>query len=115
MTRVKKAVHAIKHRRSTLQKTKGYRFGRSTKEKAANEAIVHAGKHAFNDRRKKKGVFRALWNIRINAALTGHELSYSKLINALKVKEIGLNRKVLSEIANENPETFSRILETVQK
>ena len=117
MARVKKAVHALKYRRTLLKKTKGYRFGRSTKERAASEAFAHAGKYSFTHRRDKKNDFRDLWIVRINAALSsttlgtsGQALSYSKFMGALKKKGIAVNRKMLSEIGAEHPETFKRIV-----
>jgi large subunit ribosomal protein L20 len=113
MSRVKKGVHALKTRRNILKQVKGYRFGRSKKEKQAYEAISHAGAYAFAHRRDKKGDMRRLWNVRINAAL-GDSLSYSKFIGALKKKNINLNRKVLSEIAAKYPESFKRILAQAQ-
>lgn len=111
MTRVKKAVHALKTRRNVLKKVKGYRFGRGTKEREAYEGIMHAGAYAFAHRRDKKGEMRRLFNIRINAALG--DKSYSKFIGALKKKNIALDRKVLSQMAAENPESFKRIIEKV--
>lgn len=113
MTRVKKGVHAIKNRRSILKRAKGYRHGRSTKERAANEALVHAGSYAFAHRRDKKNDFRKLWNVRIGAALKPEGFSYSKFIGALKKKEIALDRKILSGLAKNNPETFKRVVEKV--
>lgn len=110
MTRVKKAVNALKTRRNILKKVKGYRFGRSTKEKQAYEAIMHAGAYAFAHRRDKKGDMRRLAIVRVNAALDHNGLSYSKFMGALKKNNIELNRKMLSEIADQNPETFKRIL-----
>jgi large subunit ribosomal protein L20 len=109
MTRVKKGVHALKTRRNILKKVKGYRFGRGTKEKQAYEAISHAGAYAFAHRRDKKGDMRKLFNVRLNAGL-GEGMSYSKFIGALKKSKMDLNRKVLSEIAAEHPETLKRIL-----
>ncbi len=113
MTRVKGGVNALKTRKNVLRKVKGYRFGRGTKERQANEAIFHAGTYAFAHRRDKKGDFRRLWNVRINAALEPLNLSYSKFIGALKKKGIALDRKALSEIAHKNPETFKRIISKV--
>jgi len=113
MARVKKGVNALKTRRNVLKQVKGYRFGRSTKEKQAYEAIVHAGTYSFAHRRDKKGDFRKLWNVRLNSALRENGLSYSKFIGTLKKKNIELNRKVLSEIAAKTPEVFSRILAKV--
>ncbi|MBI3632548.1 MAG: 50S ribosomal protein L20 [Candidatus Vogelbacteria bacterium] len=115
MTRVKKGVNALKRRRNILKQVKGYRFGRSTKERAAKDAILHAGRSAFGDRRKKKRNFRKLFTVRINAEARINGISYSKLIGALKKSKIDLNRKVLSEIAEMNPESFKRILTKTAK
>lgn len=113
MSRVKKGVNALKARKNILKQTKGYRHGRSTKERAANEAIAHAGTYAFAHRRDKKGEFRRLWNVRLNASLRPLGISYSKFIDKLKKNKIDLNRKMLSEIAIQNPETFKKIVEKV--
>ena len=110
MARVKKAVNALKTRRNVLRQAKGYRFARSKKERAAYEALVHAGAHAFRDRRDKKGTWRRLWNIKINAFVRNHKLSYSKFINLLKKKGIGLDRKILADLAENHQQTFSRIV-----
>ena len=116
MARVKKAVNALKTRRNILRQAKGYRFARSKKERAAYDALAHAGAHAFRDRRDKKGTFRRLWNIKINAALsstalgTSNQLSYSKFIGALKKKNIAVDRKILADLAENNQATFARIL-----
>ena len=115
MARVKRGTISNKTRKNKLKMVKGYRFGRSTKERMANEAIRHAGKHAFNDRRKKKGNFRALWITRLNAALTPHDISYSRFIDKLHKSKIKLNRKVLSELARTNPESFDRIVKEILK
>lgn len=114
MTRVKKGVNALKTRRNVLKQVKGYRHGRSTKERQAYEAISHAGAYAFAHRRDKKGDFRRLWNVRLNAALREHGWSYSKFIGAMKKKGMTVNRKMLSEIAHKNPESFKRIVESVK-
>ncbi|GMQ95036.1 MAG: 50S ribosomal protein L20 [Patescibacteria group bacterium] len=114
MTRIKRGTISLKRRRSVLKQVKGYRFGRSTKERQAKEAIAHAGAHAFTHRRDKKGDFRRLWQIKINAAVRPLGLSYSKFIDALKKKEVGLDRKVLADIAENNPEVFERIVKEVQ-
>lgn len=114
MTRVKKGVNALKTRRNILKQTKGYRHGRGTKERQAYEAISHAGTYSFAHRRDKKGDFRRIWNVRLNAALREHGFSYSKFIGGLKKKNILLNRKMLSEIAAASPESFKRIVEGVK-
>lgn len=113
MTRVKGAKHALKKRRNILKRVKGFKWGRSSKERQAKEALMHAGEKAFGDRRKKKNDFRRLWQKKINASVRPLGFSYSKFIKALKDKEIELNRKVLSEIANEKPEIFERIVNQV--
>lgn len=113
MPRVKKGVNALKTRRNALKQVKGYRFGRSKKEKQAYEAISHAGNYAFAHRRDKKGDMRKLWNVRLNAFLDDKSISYSKFMGSLKKKNIILNRKMLSEIAKTNPESFSRLLQKI--
>ena len=112
MTRVKKAVNALKARKNILRKVKGYRFGRSTKERMAQEAIFHAGSYAFAHRRDKKNDFRKLWNVKINAGLG--KMPYSKFIVALKKKNIALDRKILANLAENNPQTFARVVEQVK-
>lgn len=115
MARVKGSKMSNKARRNTLSQVKGYRFARSKKKRAAYEAIVHAGKYAFAHRRDKKNDFRKLWTVRINGALdtVGTTLSYSRLIDTLKKKNIVINRKMLSEIAESRPESFERIIKQV--
>lgn len=114
MARVKGGVISAKRRRNVLKRAKGYRHGRSTKERLAKESLVHAGKNAFNHRRDKKTDFRQLWIVRLNAALREQGFkSYSTFIAGLKKANIGLDRKVLSEIAAKHPETFSRIVKKV--
>lgn len=115
MSRVKKGTNANKHRRNTLGMVKGYRFGRSTKKKLANEAIRHAGRNAFRDRRTKKRTFRQLFTIRMNAGLRLHGETYSKFIGKLTKAGITLNRKVLSEMASNSPESFERVIQEVNK
>ena len=122
MSRVKGGVNSLKRRKNVLKMVKGYRFGRSKKERMAKEAIFHAGKYAFAHRRDKKNDYRKLWNVRINAGLdagnftvaaTGKPLSYSRLMGALKKNSIAVNRKMLAELAEKSPATFSRIIEKV--
>ncbi|MDP2705103.1 MAG: 50S ribosomal protein L20 [Patescibacteria group bacterium] len=110
MTRVKKGVHALKRRRNILEQTKGYRFGRSTKEREAKTAISHAGSYAFAHRRTKKREARRTWNIKIGAQARTFNLSYSKFIGALKKKNISIDRKVLAHLAENEPETFKRLV-----
>ncbi len=114
MARVKGGVTSQKRRRNVLRQVKGYRFARSKKERAAKEAIVHAGKYAFAHRRVKKNDFRTLWNIRLNAALRTEGMNYSKFIGALKKHKIALNRKMLSELAEVSPSSFKAVLAAVR-
>ena len=113
MARVKRGTIANKTRRNRLKMVKGYRFGRRSKEKLANEAIRHAGRNAFRDRRNKKRTNRALWNVRLNAGLRPLGEKYSTFIDKLNKKGIALNRKVLSEIAAGNPDSFKRLVDEV--
>lgn len=110
MTRVKKGVHALKRRRSVLKQTKGFRHGRSKKERQAKEALLHAGNYSFAHRKDKKSHNRKLWNIKINAGSRELGMSYSKLINALKKNKVLLDRKILSDLAENHPKTFAKIL-----
>lgn len=114
MSRVKKGVNALKTRRNVLSKVKGYRFGRSKKERQATEAIFHAGSYAFAHRRDKKGDFRRLWNVRLSAILHENGISYSKFISLLSKNKITLDRKVLSEVALKNPEVFKSLLSNLK-
>jgi len=110
MTRVKKGVHALKRRRSVLKQTKGFRHGRSTKERQAKDALLHAGNYAFAHRKDKKSHNRKLWNIKINAGSRELGLSYSKMIALLKKNKIELDRKILADLAQNNPKTFAKII-----
>lgn len=97
-----------------MRRAKGFKWMGKNKERAARERILRAGKHSFQDRRKKKRVNRALWNVKINAALrSGHGISYSKFIHQLKKAHIEINRKMLAEFAEHRPDTFSKIVESV--
>jgi large subunit ribosomal protein L20 len=111
MSRIKRAVQARKHRKNILKQTKGFKYGRKSKFKLAKEAIRHAWTYSFRDRKVKKRAFRNLWNLQINAAVRPNGITYSRFINALKKKNIELDRKVLSELAKEYPEVFSKIIE----
>jgi len=115
MTRVKRGKIALKTRKNVLKRTKGFRFGRKSKEAVAYEALVHAGKYAFAHRKDKKADFRKLWTVKLNAALRPLGLSYSKFIDKLKKANIELDRKVLSEMAENYPDSFKRIVDQVNK
>lgn len=113
MTRVKRGVIKNKRRKNILKQTKGFRFGRSTKEAQAKDALMHAGAYSFAHRKDKKADARSLWTTRLNAAVRPLGISYSKFIDGMKKKNIGLDRKVLSDIAQNNPETFARIVKSL--
>ncbi len=114
MPRVKRGKIALKRREKILKYTKGYKWGRKSKERAAKEALIHAWTHAYRDRRVKKRTARALWQIRLNAAARGHGLNYSRLAAGLKKSKIALDRKVLSQIAMDYPEVFKEIVEKIK-
>jgi large subunit ribosomal protein L20 len=103
-----------KHKK-ILKLAKGYRGTRSKLIKRANEAVLRAGEHAFEGRRKRKGDMRQLWISRINAALRKHDIMYSRFINGLKKSKIELNKKMLSEIAINDPKSFDEIVAKVKQ
>jgi large subunit ribosomal protein L20 len=110
MARVKRGIIAHKRREKVLKQTKGFRWGRKSKERLAKEALLHAKSRAFVGRKNKKRVYRTLWAVRLNAALRP-DMSYSAFIAALKKKEIQLDRKVLAHLALHEPELFQKIKE----
>lgn len=110
MARVKRGTMKNKRRKYILAQTKGYRFDRKSKERVAKEAIKHAGSYAFKHRRAKKREFRQLWALRINAAARPLGFSYSKLIGALKKKNIALDRKSLAALAKDHPVVFEKVV-----
>lgn len=113
MPRVKRGVSATKRRRNVLKATSGFRFGRSTKERQAREGLLHAGRYSFDHRKNKKGDFRRLWQIQIGAAVKPLGYSYSKFMGALKKKGSDLDRKVLAELAQNEPEVFESLVKEV--
>lgn len=110
MSRIKRGTTSLKRRRNVLKKAKGYRFARSKKEAAARETLLHAGVHAYRDRRDKKGTFRRLWQIKINAAVRPHNLSYSRFIDSLKKNKIEIDRKILATLAEKEPAIFEALI-----
>ncbi|TXH06663.1 MAG: 50S ribosomal protein L20 [Candidatus Moraniibacteriota bacterium] len=116
MSRVKRGVMTKKRHKNILSKAKGYRWGRKKLFTKAKEAVIKAGKYARRDRRAKKRTFRALWIVRLNNALRENGTTYAKFIALLKAKSIALDRKVLSEMAVENPTVFATLVkETLAK
>ena len=110
MVRVKRGKISIKQRKKILRETKGFRWSRKSKERAAREALLHAYTHSFHDRRKKKGNFRRLWNIKINAGARSHGFSYSRFISLLKKANINLDRKILADLAENHPTAFEAVV-----
>ncbi len=115
MTRVKRSVHARKKRRAVLARAKGYRGEARTSYKRAKEAVMKADSYAYRDRRNRKRDFRRLWIVRINAAARKEGLSYSQFMAGLREAGIGLNRKMLADIAVRDPETFGRFAERAKE
>jgi large subunit ribosomal protein L20 len=116
MSRVKRGTIAHKKREKLLKHTKGFRWGRKSKERAAKEALIHAWSRMFRGRKEKKRTNRALWNVKINAGARAGEnpIKYSVLIHALKEKNVTLNRKMLAELAQHEPETFNKVIAFVK-
>lgn len=115
MVRVKRGKFAHKRRKHLLKYAKGFRWGRKSKYRLAKEALIHAWTHSYRDRKAKKREFRKLWQIQINAACRKYGLSYSRFIYALQQKKIELNRKILAQLAQKNPEIFEKIVEETKK
>jgi large subunit ribosomal protein L20 len=115
VTRVKRSVHARKKRRSTLERTKGFRGEANSNYKRAKEALMKADSYAYRDRRNKKRDFRRLWITRINAAARQNGMSYSEFMHGLKLAGVELDRKVLADIAVRDADTFRRFAETARE
>jgi len=115
MSRVKRGKVRTKKRQAILSQAKGYKWGRKKLIRQAKTAIKKAGVHSFRDRRIKKRTTRRLWQIRLNAAVRKFELSYSRFIDLLNKKNIALDRKILSDIAIQNPEIFAKIIDQIKK
>jgi large subunit ribosomal protein L20 len=115
MPRVKRGTTHVKRRKKLLSKTKGYKWGRKNLIRLASTAATKAGAHAFVDRRKKKRTMRALWQIKIGAFAKTMDLSYSKLINLLKSKNIELDRKILADLAVNNKKVLSALIKEAKK
>jgi large subunit ribosomal protein L20 len=113
--RVKRGIHARKKRRATLARAKGYRGDRSTSYKRAKEALLKADSYAYRDRRNRKRDFRRLWVTRINAAARREGLTYSQFMHGMRLAEIELDRKVLADIAVNDPDTFRRFAERARE
>jgi large subunit ribosomal protein L20 len=114
MTRIKRGVMTKKRHKNILKAAKGFRWGRKNLFTKAKEAVIKAGKYAHRDRRAKKRSFRRLWITRLNTALRLNGMRYSDFIALEEKKNIALDRKVLSQMAVENPEIFKSFVEKVR-
>ena len=110
MARVKGGTISRARHKKVLDQAKGYFGSKHRLYRTANEQVMHSGKYAFRDRKQKKRDFRKLWITRINAACRQNDISYSKFINGLNKAEIDINRKMLSEIAIDNPKAFTELV-----
>ena len=115
MVRIKRGTTAHKRRKNVLKHTKGFRWGRKSKYKQAKEALLHAFRYAYRDRKVKKRVFRKLQQSKINTASRQHGIMYSRFIHALKGKKIEIDRKILADLAQNNPEIFKKIIEKAKE
>ena len=115
MTRVKRGTTANKKRAKVLKKTKGFKWGRKTKERAAKEALLHSLSRKFKGRKEKKRTARTTWQVKINAATREHGTTYRVFIAGLKKKNIELDRKILADLAENEPKIFAKIVEFVKE
>jgi large subunit ribosomal protein L20 len=114
MARVKRSVHAKKKRREVLKAAKGYTGSRRVRYRAAKEQVQHSGVYAYRDRRDRKAQFRRLWIARINAACRTNGISYSVFINGLKTAGVEVDRKILADLAVNDPKAFASLVETAK-
>jgi len=108
--RVKRGVAHVKRRKNLLKKVKGFRWKRKSSIRLGRQASIRAGQHAYRHRKLKKRDFRALWQIRIGAAAKQNGMSYSQFMHKVKMAKIGLDRKILADLAANQPEAFSAVV-----
>ncbi|HEX6222400.1 MAG TPA: 50S ribosomal protein L20 [Acidimicrobiia bacterium] len=114
MARVKRAVHAKKSHKKVLDRAKGYKGARGRRFKTANEQVMHAMQDAHRDRRARKRQFRKLWISRINAAARQNGTTYSQLIAGLRAAEVEVDRKMLADMAVNDPDAFAQLVEVAR-
>lgn len=114
MARVKRGVHSKKKHKAIMKRAKGFRGARSRRFKVAKEAVYHAERYAYRDRRSRKGDFRRLWIQRINAAARQDGLSYSRFMHGLKLAGIEVDRKNLADLAVHEPAAFSALVDSAK-
>lgn len=115
MARIKGAIMTRKRRKKTLKLAKGYYGSKSTHFKMAKQQVMKSGNYAFIGRKQRKRDFRSLWITRINAACRAEGINYSTFMNGLKKAGIELNRKMLSEMAINDAQSFSALIDTIKK
>ena len=115
MTRVTRGVTKRRRHKKMLKLTKGHRGVRHTLYRRAHESMIHALQYAYAHRREKKGDMRRMWNVRINAAARANDLSYSKLIHGLKLGGVEINRKMLADLAVQDPAGFSQVADVAKR
>ena len=115
MARVKNAVNGAKKRRTALERAKGYRGQRSRLYRMAKQQMLHSLVYAYNDRRARKGDFRRLWIQRINAASRANGMTYNRFIQGLKAAGVEVDRRILAELAVNEPATFAALVQTAKK
>lgn len=115
MARVKRAVNAAKKRRVVLERASGYRGQRSRLYRKAKEQMLHSMTYAYRDRKDRKGQFRRLWIQRINAAARANGMTYNRFIQGLKAAELEVDRRMLAELAVNEPEVFKTLVELAKE
>lgn len=115
MARVKRAVNAHKKRRTTLELASGYRGQRSRLYRKAKEQMLHSLNYAYRDRRARKGDFRQLWITRINAAARQNGMTYNRFIQGLKAAGVEVDRKILAELAVNDPNAFAALVDVARE
>jgi len=113
MVRIKRGTIANKRRKNVLKNTKGYRWGRKSKYRSAKQAVTKALTYSYRDRKVRKRTFRQLWQIHIGSAVREQGMSYSKFMDLMKKGEVAIDRKILADLAENNPEIFKKIVENV--
>src|SRR5215467_4578214 len=114
MARTKTSVPSRKRRKATLERAQGYYGNKSRSYRSANEQVMHSLRYAYRDRRARKGEFRRLWIVRINAACRENDMSYSRFMAGLKAADVEVDRKILADLAVREPAAFAALVETAR-
>ena len=115
MTRITRGVNKRRRHKKLLKMTKGHQGVRHTLYRRAHESLIHALQYSYAHRKEKKGDMRRLWNIRINAAARSNGISYSQLIHGLKICGVEVNRRMLSDLAIQDPEAFAQVVQQAKE